>query len=64
MGRTVTDFVLASVEDAAHRAIDEHSRIELSREDSEAFVDALLNLQPVNDRLHETVRLDRQKTGV
>jgi uncharacterized protein (DUF1778 family) len=63
-GRTVTDFVLTSVQEAAHRAIDAHSRIELSREDSEAFVDALLNPQPVNDRLRESVRLYRQKTGV
>ncbi|HWA09024.1 MAG TPA: DUF1778 domain-containing protein, partial [Opitutaceae bacterium] len=42
-GRTVTDFVLTSVQDAARRAIEEHSQLALSLRDSEAFVDALLN---------------------
>ena len=41
-GRSVTDFVLTSVQDAARRAIEEHSQLALSVRDSEAFVDALL----------------------
>ncbi|WP_180900505.1 type II toxin-antitoxin system TacA family antitoxin [Martelella soudanensis] len=63
-GRTVTDFVLTSVQDAALRAIEEHQRLDLSVRDSEAFVDALLKPQPANDRLRETVRRYRQATGV
>jgi len=63
-GRTVTDFVLASVQDAARRTIEEHQRIELSVRDSQVFVEALLNPQPVNDVLRETVRRYRQATGV
>lgn len=63
-GRTVTDFVLTSVQEAAHRAIEEHQRVELSVRDSEAFVDALVHPQPVNARLRETVRRYRQATGV
>lgn len=63
-GRTVTDFVLTSVQDAARRAIEEHQRLDLSVRDSEAFVDALLKPQPANDRLRETVRRYRQATGV
>jgi uncharacterized protein (DUF1778 family) len=63
-GRTVTDFVLTSVQDAARRAIEEHSQLALSLRDSEAFVDALLNPKPVNDRLRETVRRYRQRAGV
>ena len=63
-GRTVTDFVLTSVQDAARRAIEEHQHLELSVRDSEAFVDALLNPQPVNDRLRETIRRYRETTGV
>ena len=62
-GRTVTDFVLASVQDAARRAIAEHQQLDLSVRDSEAFVDALLNPKPVNDRLRDTVRRYRQATG-
>ena len=41
-GRTLTDFVLTSVQDAARRAIEEHQQLALSVRDSEAFVDALL----------------------
>ena len=63
-GRTVTDFVLMSVQDAARRAIEEHQRLELSVRDSEAFVHALLNPKPVNDRLRDTVRRYREQTGV
>src|SRR5271167_3438479 len=62
-GRTVTDFVLTSVQDAARRAIEEHNQLELSVRDSQAFVDALLNPKPVNDRLSDTVRRYRQATG-
>ena len=63
-GRTVTDFVLMSVQDAARRAIEEHSQLTLSVRDSEAFVDALLNPKPVNDRLRDTVRRYRERAGV
>jgi len=63
-GRTVTDFVLTSLQDAAKRAIEEHHQIALSMRDSEAFVDALLNPTPVNDRLRDTVRRYRETTGV
>ena len=63
-GRSVTDFVLTSVQDAARRVIEELSRLELSVRDSEAFVDALLNPKPVNDRLRDTVRRYRERAGV
>jgi uncharacterized protein (DUF1778 family) len=62
-GRTVTDFVLTSVQDAARRAIEQHQQLELSVRDSQAFVDALLNPKPVNDRLRDTVRRYREATG-
>ncbi|MGX5841423.1 type II toxin -antitoxin system TacA 1-like antitoxin [Mesorhizobium sp. ArgA1] len=37
---------------------------ELSTTDRKAFVDALINPQPVNDRLRDTVRLYREAAGV
>jgi uncharacterized protein (DUF1778 family) len=55
-GRTVTDFVLTSVQEAARRTIEEHGQLALSVRDSEAFADALLNPKPVNERLLDTVR--------
>ena len=61
-GRTVTDFVLTSVQDAARRAIEKHQQIELSAKDSEAFVQALLNPKPIHDRLRDTVRRYRETT--
>lgn len=60
-GRTVTDFVLTSVQDAARRAIEEHRHLELSMRDGEVFVEALLESRPVNDRLRETIDLYRKK---
>ncbi|MDX8525700.1 DUF1778 domain-containing protein [Mesorhizobium sp. MSK_1335] len=63
-GRTVTDFVLTSVQEAARRAIEEHQRLDLSVRDSRAFVDALVNPKPVNDRLRDTVRRYRQAIGI
>lgn len=62
-GRTVTDFVLTSVQNAARRVIEEHQQLALSVRDSEAFVEALLNPKPVNDRLRETVRHYREAIG-
>ncbi len=63
-GRTVTDFVLTSLHDAARRAIEEHQRLDLSVRDSQAFVEALIDPRPVNDRLRDTVRRYRQASGV
>jgi uncharacterized protein (DUF1778 family) len=56
--------VLTSVQDAARRAIEEHQQFGLSVRDSQAFVDALLNPKPVNDRLRDTVRRYREATGI
>jgi uncharacterized protein (DUF1778 family) len=63
-GRTVTDFVLTSVQDAAREAIEAHQRLDLSVRDSDAFVDALLSPRPVNDRLRDTIARYRRATGV
>ncbi|WP_041345682.1 DUF1778 domain-containing protein [Nitrobacter winogradskyi] len=63
-GRTVTDFVLTSVQEAARRAIEDHQTLHLSLRDSQAFVQALMKPLPVNDRLRDTVRRYRQRTGV
>ncbi len=62
-GRSVTDFVLASSQDAARRTIEEHTRIGLSVRDSLAFAETLLNPRPVSERLRETVRCYRRATG-
>ena len=50
-GLTLTDFVVASVQAEARRVIQQHQILKLSVEDSEAFVDALLNPLEPNDAL-------------
>lgn len=42
-GRTMTDFVVAAVQDAAQRAIEQAEVIRLSRADQECFAQALLS---------------------
>jgi|AGTN01.3.fsa_nt_gi Uncharacterized protein conserved in bacteria len=55
-GRTLTDFIVASVQDAAVRTIDEMQVIRLSVEDSKAFAEALLNPPEPNERLRAAAR--------
>ncbi|MDE2361116.1 MAG: DUF1778 domain-containing protein [Hyphomicrobiales bacterium] len=62
-GRSITDFVLASVQDAAKRAIAEHEVIQLSVRDSKAFVEALLNPREPGDRMRERVAAYRALIG-
>lgn len=50
-GQTLTDFVIASVQEAACKVISQHQTLKLNREDSEAFVDALLNPPEPNNTL-------------
>ena len=55
-GRSVTDFVLASVQAAARKTIADHQYLTLSAEDGRAFVSALLNPPRPSSQLVETVR--------
>lgn len=50
-GRTLTDFVIASVHAEALRVIERHQILKLSMGDDEAFVDALLNPPQPNDAI-------------
>ena len=50
-GRTLTDFVIASVHEAASRAIEEYETLVLSDRDRAVFFDALANPPPTSKRL-------------
>lgn len=50
-GRSVTDFMTATLQDAAKRAIQKNAIWDLSQEQQHAFVDALLNPPAPNERL-------------
>ena len=55
-GVTLTDFVVSSVHEAAVRTLEAVHVIEFGRHDQRAFVDALLNPEPPNQRLLRAAR--------
>lgn len=62
-GRTLSEFVVASAQEAARRVLAEHESIRLSREEQLAFVQALLTPSEPNARLKRAARSYRQRTG-
>jgi uncharacterized protein (DUF1778 family) len=55
-GRSLTDFVLHSVHEAALRTIEETQLIRLDARESRAFADALLRPRPPNAKLRSAAR--------
>ncbi len=62
-GRTLTDFVIASVHEAAVRVIEDAQTIRLSTRDSRAFAEALLNPREPNARLKASAQRYLKLTG-
>ncbi|BEV15907.1 DUF1778 domain-containing protein [Herbaspirillum sp. DW155] len=54
-GRTLTDFVVAAVQEAAQRAIEQAEVIRLSLEDQQRFADALLSPPPPSAALRRAM---------
>jgi uncharacterized protein (DUF1778 family) len=63
-GRTLTDFIVASVRAAAYKTIEHHQTLKLSIEDSEAFVDALLHPPQPNEALQSAALKYKQTMSV
>jgi uncharacterized protein (DUF1778 family) len=63
-GRTLSEFVVASAQEAASRVIQEHEAIRLSRAEQIAFVSALLNPPPPNARLRKAAAAYRKQMGL
>ena len=55
-GVTLTDFIVSSVHEAAVRTLEALHVIEFGRRDQRAFVDALLNPGPPNEKLIKAAR--------
>ena len=55
-GRTLTDFVIASVHEAAVRTIGDMQSIQLTAEESRVFAEAVLNPREPTDRLRAAAR--------
>jgi uncharacterized protein (DUF1778 family) len=63
-GRTLTDFVVSSVQAAAYKVIEQHQTLMLSLEDSEAFVNAILNPPQPNESLKSAALRHKQTMSV
>ena len=63
-GRTLSEFVVASAQDAANKVIQDHAAIELSRSEQIAFVTALLDPPKPPARLRRAAAAYRQQMGL
>jgi uncharacterized protein (DUF1778 family) len=62
-GRNMTDFMVATLVEAANRAIEEHHVLRLSVEDSQVFAAALLNPPEPNKALVRAATRLMKKAG-
>lgn len=60
-GRTLADFVIASVQDAAARTVKEMETIRVAMEHGEAFARAMLDSSPPNQALKEGLKRYRAR---
>jgi uncharacterized protein (DUF1778 family) len=58
-GRSVSDFVVAAAQDAAHKAIEDAQIIRVSVRDQRDFVDAILNPPPLTPAMERAIRRHR-----
>ena len=63
-GRTLSEFVVASAQDAASRVVQEHETVRLSRAEQIAFVSALLKPPAANARLRQAAAAYRKQMGL
>ncbi len=64
VGRTLSEFVIDSTQEAATKVVHEHDLIRLSREERIAFVTVLLNPPEPGARLRKAVESYRRKSGL
>jgi uncharacterized protein (DUF1778 family) len=62
-GRTLSEFLISSAQQAAEQAIREHEVITLTARDSRAFVEALLNPEPAGERLRRAAERYKAAMG-
>ena len=60
-GRSVSDFVVAHVEVAAKKVVNEYERIHLDQEQSQILVKALLSPKGPNKKLRQTMENYHQR---
>ncbi len=62
-GRSLTDFLIASVQEAAERALRAHDVLTLSERDRRLFVEALVNPAAPGKTLRQAARRYKDRTG-
>jgi uncharacterized protein (DUF1778 family) len=62
-GRSMTDFVLQSAEEAAHRTIERREIMVATVRDAEFFLDAILNPREPSPKMRKAVTEYRKKIG-
>ena len=62
-GKSVTDFMVEHLGQAAQEVIADHTQWKLNQQDSEAFVQALLDPKPPGRLLAQAAQRYRQKMG-
>jgi uncharacterized protein (DUF1778 family) len=62
-GRTITDFIVQSSVEAAHRVIRESEYLHFSQRDRLAFVEAVLNPPPPSKRLKQAAKRHQHMLG-
>jgi len=50
-GRTLTDFIISSMQESADKVIQRHQRMKLNQQDSQNFVETLMNPPEPNAQL-------------
>lgn len=62
-GRSLTDFIISSMEESSQKVIQKHQRMKLDRQDSVDFVEAIMNSPEPSTRLIEAARKYREIMG-
>jgi len=62
--RTLSEFVVASAQEAAQRIVDEHEKVRLTREEQLRFVNALFKPPAPSKRLRQAGAQYRATTGL
>lgn len=62
-GRSLTDFVVSSAQEAAKKTVREHTMLSLGAQDQEVFVAALLGSTPPGEELRAAAQRYRDRRG-
>ncbi len=63
-GRSLTDFMIASIQEAAERAVHTHGVLSLSERDRKSFVEALLEPAAPGKALRQAAKRYREREGL